>query len=173
MTLRAAGLIPVSGVCIIISPGHALVRLFFTRREGKYLKRLICAMLLVGLLAATVGALAAGRMTDATMIYEDYDGQRCEQTVVENDTLQELQDMLQRARKNKVDEVNTTMNCTLFCRFGDDKLFDFAIATDGSAYMSDMGTGSFYRFTDDDLERLWEIFDLVQETMGYDASMVF
>ena len=52
------------------------------------MKKWICALLLVGLLAAAFGALAAPKMTEATMIYEDYDGNRCEQTVVDDGTLQ-------------------------------------------------------------------------------------
>ena len=137
------------------------------------MKKWICALLLVGLLAAAFGALAAPKMTEATMIYEDYDGNRCEQTVVDDATLQELQDMLMRARKNSAELENCTMNSTLFCRFGEDKVYDFAIATDGCPYMTDMGSDKTYRFSDADHERLWEIFDLVQDTMGYDASLVF
>ena len=137
------------------------------------MKKWICALLLAGLLAMTFGALAASKMTEATMIYEDYDGNRCEQTVVDDATLQELQDMLMRARKNSAELDNCTMNSTLFCRFGEDKVYDFAIATDGCPYMTDMGTDKTYRFSDADHDRLWEIFDLVQETMGYDAALVF
>ena len=137
------------------------------------MKRLICALLLIGLISAASGALAAAKMTEATMIYEDYDGNHSEQTVVDSDTLQEIQDMLVRAKKNKAELENCTMNCTLFCRFGEEKLYDFAIATDGCPYMTDLSSNRTYRFTDADHERLWEIFDLVQETMGYDASMVF
>ena len=29
------------------------------------------------------------------------------------------------------------------------------------------------RFSDADRDRLWEIFDLVQDAMGYDAALVF
>ena len=137
------------------------------------MKKWICALLLVSLLATTYGALAASKMTEATMIYEDYDGNRCEQTVVDDATLQELQDMLMRARKNSAELENCTMNSTLFCRFGEDKVYDFAIATDGCPYMTDMSSEKTYRFSDADHERLWEIFDLVQDTMGYDASLVF
>jgi hypothetical protein len=36
-----------------------------------------------------------------------------------------------------------------------------------------MGADKTYRFSDADHARLWEIFDLVQETMGYDAALVF
>lgn len=137
------------------------------------MKRLICTLLLVSLLSASFGALAAAKMTEATMIYEDYDGNRCEQTVVDDDTLQELQDMLMRAKKNKGELENCTMNSTLFCRFGEDKVFDFAIATDGCPYLVDNAADKTYRFSDADRDRLWEIFDLVQDTMGYDAALVF
>ena len=145
----------------------------FLQREGKNLKRLICALMLVGLLSASLGAMAAAKMTEATMIYEDYDGQRCEQTVVDDGTLQELQDMLMRAKKHPAELENCTMNSTLFCKFGEDKLYDFAIATDGCPYMTDNASNKTYRFTDEDQERLWQIFDLVLDTMGYDASLVF
>ena len=74
------------------------------------MKRLICLLLAVGLLSACSGALAASKMTEATMIYEDYDGNRSEQTVVDDGTLQELQDMLLRAKKNKGELENCTMN---------------------------------------------------------------
>ena len=137
------------------------------------MKRLICALMLVGLLSASLGAMAAAKMTEATMIYEDYDGQRCEQTVVDDGTLQELQDMLMRAKKHPAELENCTMNSTLFCKFGEDKLYDFAIATDGCPYMTDNASNKTYRFTDEDQERLWQIFDLVLDTMGYDASLVF
>jgi hypothetical protein len=146
---------------------------FFIRNEGKKLKRLICLLLAVGLLLACSGALAASKMTEATMIYEDYDGNRCEQTVVDDATLQELQDMLLRAKKNKGELENCTMNSTLFCRFGEDKVFDFAIATDGCPYLVDNAANKTYRFSDADRDRLWEIFDLVQDAMGYDAALVF
>jgi hypothetical protein len=147
--------------------------IFFIRNEGKKLKRLICLLLAVGLLLACSGALAASKMTEATMIYEDYDGNRCEQTVVDDATLQELQDMLLRAKKNKGELENCTMNSTLFCRFGEDKVFDFAIATDGCPYLVDNAANKTYRFSDADRDRLWEIFDLVQDAMGYDAALVF
>ena len=137
------------------------------------MKRLICALLLMSLLSVSPGALAAAKMTEATMIYEDYDGNRCEQTVVDDATLQELQDMLLRAKKNKGELENCTMNSTLFCRFGEDKVFDFAIATDGCPYLVDNAANKTYRFSDADRDRLWEIFDLVQDAMGYDAALVF
>ena len=132
------------------------------------MKRLICA-LLAGLLALSASAMAAGRLTEATMIYEDYDGQRCEQTVVDNATLKELQAMLERAAKHSATLENCTMNSTLLCTVGDE-IYDFAIATDGCPYIT-RGEKT-YRMTDEDQARLWEIFDLVKETMGYDAALV-
>ena len=137
------------------------------------MKRLICALLLMSLLSVSPGALAAAKMTEATMIYEDYDGNRCEQTVVDDPTLKELQEMLMRAKKNSAELENCTMNSTLFCKFGEEKLYDFAIATDGCPYLVDNGANKTYRFSEADQQRLWEIFDLVQDTMGYDAALVF
>ncbi len=134
------------------------------------MKRLICA-LLAGLLALSASAMAAGKLTEVTMIYEDYDGQRCEQTVVDNATLKEIQDMLERAYNNKASLENCTMNSTLFCYVGD-KIYDFAVATDGCPYITRLDSNVTYRLTDEDRDRLWEIFDLVQETMGYDAAQV-
>ena len=80
--------------------------------------------------------------------------------------------MLERARKNKATLENCTMNCTLFCRFGEEKVYDFAIATDGCPYLTNLSNNVTYRFSDDDHARLWEIFSLVRETMGYDAADV-
>ena len=137
------------------------------------MKRLICALLLMSLLSVSPGALAAAKMSEATMIYEDYGGNRCEQTVVDDPTLKELQDMLMRAKKNSAELENCTMNSTLFCKFGEEKLYDFAIATDGCPYLVDNGANKTYRFSEADQQRLWEIFDLVQDTMGYDAALVF
>lgn len=145
----------------------------FFREKGNDMKRLICALLLASLLAGATGALAAAKMTDATMIYEDYDGNRCEQTVLDDATLQELQDILLRAKKNKAELENCTLNSTLYCRFGEDKLYDFAIATDGCPYLVDNAANKTYRMSDADQARLWEIFDLVQNAMGYDAALVF
>ena len=135
------------------------------------MKRLISMLLLIGLLAASASALAAAKLTEVTMIYEDYDGQRCEQTVVDTATLREVQDMLERAAKNSATLDNCTMNCTLLCKVGE-KVYDFAVATDGCPFITDGRTDKTYRLTDEDQARLWEIFDLVQETMGYDAALV-
>ena len=133
---------------------------------------MICA-LLAALMLLGASAVAEGqKLTEALMIYEDYDGNREEQTVLDEETLSELQDMLLRARKNKAQLENCTMNCTLFCTMEDGALYDFAVATDGCPYITDKTAGQTYRLSDEDDARLWEIFDIVQEAMGYDAAWV-
>lgn len=136
------------------------------------MKRMICA-LLAALMLLGASAVAEGqKLTEALMIYEDYDGNREEQTVLDEETLSELQDMLLRARKNKAQLENCTMNCTLFCTMEDGALYDFAVATDGCPYITDKTADQTYRLSDEDDARLWEIFDIVQEAMGYDAAWV-
>lgn len=132
------------------------------------MKKWICA-LLVALLAATAAAQAA-TMTEAVMIYEDYDGNRAEWTVSDADELQELQDMLLRAKDNKAELENCTMNCTLLCKVGEDTIIDFAIATDGCPYITSRDTDQTYRLTDADQARLWEIFEQIKDAMGFDAA---
>ena len=133
---------------------------------------MICT-LLAALMLLGASAVAEGqKLTEALMIYEDYDGNREEQTVLDEETLSELQDMLLRARKNKAQLENCTMNCTLFCTMEDGALYDFAVATDGCPYITDKTADQTYRLSDEDDARLWEIFDIVQETMGYDAAWV-
>ena len=136
------------------------------------MKRVICALLAAALLAMCAPALAEAKLTEAIMIYEDYDGNRAEQTVNDEETLKELGDMLLRASKHKAELENCTMNSSLFCMAEGGKIYDFAIATDGCPYITDMETDQTYRLEVADHARLWEIFDLVQETMGYDASVV-
>lgn len=137
------------------------------------MKRWICALLLAALMALPATALAdQAKLKEVLMIYEDYDGNRAEQSVDDAATLKELEDMLVRARKNRAELENCTMNSSLFCMVESGEIFDFAVATDGCPYITDRNTDKTYRLTDEDQARLWEIFDLVQETMGYDASMV-
>ena len=133
------------------------------------MKRLICALLLAGLLAMMPAQ--AAQLTEAIMIYEDYDGNRAEWTVSDEGELKELQDMLLRARNNKATLENCTLNCTLMCKIDGEDIVDFAVATDGCPYIVDRGTEQTYRLTDDDQARLWEIFEQVKEAMGYDASV--
>lgn len=136
------------------------------------MKRLICMLLAVSLLAMSASALAAGKLTEVIMIYEDYDGHRAEQTVNDAETLKELEDMLLRASKHKAELENCTMNSTLFCMLEDGTIYDFAVATDGCPYITRNDKNQTYRLEDADHIRFWEIFDLVQEEMGYDAALV-
>lgn len=136
------------------------------------MKRFLCA-LLIALLALSAAALAeTPKLIEALMIYEDYDGNREEETVVDEEILGQLQDMLMRARKNKAELDNCTVNSTLFCTLDNGEIYDFAVATDGCPFITDKRTDQTYRLTDEDRERLWEIFSLVQEAMGYDAALV-
>lgn len=133
------------------------------------MKRLIC-MLLVALLAMSLAASAQSKLSEAIMIYEDYDGNRSEETIVDDKLLTQLQDILIRAKGNKATLENCTMNCTLLCKVGDDISFDFAVATDGCPYITDMSTDVTYRLADGDLDAIWEMFGVVHEAMGYDAA---
>lgn len=135
------------------------------------MKQTIC-MLLAALLALSVPAMAAAQLGEATMIYEDYDGNHSDWTVSDDDELQELVDMLQRAKGNPATPENCTMNCTLMCKTESEKVVAFEVATNGSPYITEMNSGRTYRLSDDDWARLWQIFDQVQEVMGYDAADV-
>ena len=136
------------------------------------MKRLICALLLAGLLAASASALAEAKLAEATMIYEDYDGNHSDWTVNDDGELKELVDMLTRAKKNKAQLENCTMNCTLLCKVDEENIIDFAVATDGCRYITDLDHDATYQLSEEDWDRLWELFEQVQEAMGYDASMV-
>lgn len=137
------------------------------------MKRMICALLIVGLMLLATSALAATKLTEATMIYEDYDGNHSDWTITDDGELKELTDMLNRAKKHRAELQNCTMNCTLLCKVDGETLVDFAIATDGCPYITNQKTGITYRLSDEDQERLWELFSKIQEDMGYDASLVF
>ena len=136
------------------------------------MKRLICALLALSLLALGASALAELKLSEVQMIYEDYDENYANQTVDDEQTLAELQAMLQRAQKNPSEETAGTMNCTLLCTDRDGAIYDFAVATDGTTYITDGQSHKTYQLDDEDMERLWEIFDLVRDTMGYDAAQV-
>ena len=135
------------------------------------MKRLICALLALGLLALAASALAEAKLSEIQMIYEDYDNNYANQTVTDADTIAELQEMLERARKTPAELEGCTMNCTLLCTTKSGSIYDFAVATDGCPYITDMTTDKTYRLTDEDQARLWEIFDVIQEEMGYDAAL--
>lgn len=136
------------------------------------MKRLIAALLLAGMLALSASALAESRLSEAQMLYEDYDGNQANQTVNDEATLEELEQMLVRARKNPGQLEGCTMNCTLLCTVEGGEIYDIAVATDGCPYIIDMTSDKTYRLEEEDRARLWEIFDLIQETMGYDAALV-
>ena len=136
------------------------------------MKRLVCALLIALMLLSSAAMAESHKLTEVLMIYEDYDGNREEQTVLDEATLQELQDMLMRARQNKAELENCAVNSTLFCKLENGEIYDFAVATDGCPYITDKRDNQTYRLTDEDRDRLWEIFDLVQEVMGYDAALV-
>ncbi len=141
--------------------------------EGFDMKKTICALLLALVLALSAAALAdGGRLSEAVMIYEDYDGSRAEQTIDDETTLTELQWILERTAGNPAKLQSNTMNSTLLCMLPNGSIYDFAIATDGSGYITDMTTDKSYVMEAGDLERFWEIFDVIQQGMGYDASLV-
>ena len=137
------------------------------------MKRMIIALLIAALLAVSVPAMAAGALVEVIMIYEDYDGNRVEQTEVGEDALKEISQILLRSRNNEATLENCTMNCSLFCKRDDGEIYDFAVATDGCPYITDLQTNKTYRLSDSDLEKLWEYFDLVRDVMGYDAAEFF
>lgn len=144
-----------------------------TDGEGKDMKRTICALLAICLLALALPALAETKLSEVQMIYEDYDENYANETVSDEPTLEELEGMLKRARKNPAELDNCTMNCTLLCTDRDGAIYDFAVATDGCPFIMDRSSEKVYRLSDEDQARLWEIFELIRETMGYDAASVF
>ena len=135
------------------------------------MKKLICALLLAALLALPVSALAAA-ITEATLIYEDYDGDHVQQTVTDQALLAEIQAILARAKKNPVGAIEHTMNCTLMC-VTDSDIVDFAVATDGSAFVVNNATEQAYAVNADDMDRLWAIYDRVDAGKGIEADEAF
>ena len=135
------------------------------------MKRWMCALLALCLLALGAGALAENQLKEVQMLYEDYDGHWASQTVDDEATVREIEAMLTRAHKNPGTLEGNTMNCTLLCTLKNGEIYDIAVATDGSLFITDMTTDKTYRLTEDDHARLWEIFDVVQEEMGYDAAL--
>ena len=136
------------------------------------MKRMFAALLALCMLLLCASALAEAKLAEVQMIYEDYDENYANQTVTDEATLAELEAMLQRARKNPGELDNCTMNCTLLCTAKDGAIYDFAVATDGCPFIMDRETEKVYALSEEDQTRLWEIFDLIQETMGYDAAFV-
>ena len=136
------------------------------------MKRFMAALLALCVVALGASALAEARLTEAQMLYEDYDGNQANQMVNDEATLEELEQILLRARENPAKLEGCTMNCTLLCTLPSGEIYDIAVATDGCPYITDMASDKTYRLEDDDQTRLWEIFDLIRETMGFDAAVV-
>ena len=137
------------------------------------MKRTLCILLLAIFAVLALPAYAQSKLTEATMIYEDYDGNHADWTVNDDEELDELVDMLTRAKKNRATLDNCTMNCTLLCKVGEETLISFAVATDGCPFVTDQESGRTYRLEEDDWARLWQIYEQIQDAMGYDAALVF
>ena len=134
-------------------------------------KRLICTCLLACLLALTATAQAA-QLERAWMEYEDYSGNRVEQSVEDENLLTEVAKILKRAKGNPAKLDGCTVNCTLFCLTDDGTIYDFACATDGCPYIQAETDGAVYTLGVD-YQAFWDIFDDVREGMGFDASAFF
>ena len=133
-------------------------------------KKTLCALLLCALL---MPAALAATITEATLVYEDEDSIQVQQTLTDPALLSELETILAAAHKNPVDlNGEHTMNCTLMCVTAED-IFDFACATDGSAFITDNATETTYAVDADDMDRLWEMFSEVKTGMGIEAADAF
>lgn len=135
------------------------------------MKKLICVMLLMALAVGFVPAQAA-TLKRAWMEYEDYSGNRAEQAIEDEKTLNELSKILRKAKGNKAKLEDCTVNCTLFCMTQSGNIYDFACATDGCPYIQNRADGATYTLGVD-YQRFWEIFSDIQTGMGVDASAVF
>lgn len=135
------------------------------------IKKIICAVLLLAL-AAGFAAAQAATLKRAWMEYEDYSGNRAEQSIEDEKTLQELSKILMRAKGNKAKLEGCTVNCTLFCMTESGNIYDFACATDGCPYIQNRSDDSTYTLGVD-YQRFWEIFSEIRDGMGVDASSVF
>ena len=135
------------------------------------IKRMICIALLMTILAALAGAQAAS-ITRAWMEYEDYSGNRAEQSVEDEKQLAELEKILKRAKGHPAKLDDCTVNCTLFCMTRSGEIFDFACATDGCPYIQNRANDDTYTLGVD-YQRFWEIFSDIQSGMGMEGSLVF
>ena len=135
------------------------------------LKKIVCFALVLVLSMGVLSAQAA-TLKRAWMEYEDYSGNRAEQSVTDEKTLQELSKILLSARDNKAKLDGCTLNCTLFCMTGSGKIVDFACATDGCPYIQNRANGDTYNLGVE-YQRFWEIFSKIRDGMGLEASAVF
>lgn len=135
------------------------------------MKKLICVMLLMALAVGFASAQPA-TLKRAWMEYEDYSGNRAEQAIEDEKTLNELSKILKKAKGNRAKLEDCTVNCTLFCMTQSGNIYDFACATDGCPYIQNRADGVTYTLGVD-YQRFWEIFSDIQTGMGVDASAVF
>ena len=135
------------------------------------MKKMLCALLLMALALGAVSAQAA-TLKRAWMEYEDYSGNRAEQSIEDEKTLQELSKILIKARDNRAKLDGCTVNCTLFCMTESGKIYDFACATDGCPFIQNRADGATYNLGVN-YQRFWEIFSDISTGMGVDASAVF
>lgn len=135
------------------------------------IKKMICVALLLVLALGMVSAQAA-TLKRAWMEYEDYSGNRAEQSVEDEKTLEELSSILLKAKGNKAKLDGCTVNCTLFCMTESGNIYDFACATDGCPYIQNRANDATYTLGVD-YQRFWEIFSDIRDGMGVEASAVF
>ena len=136
------------------------------------MKKAICAALaLMLLIALSVSAQAAG-ITQAWMEYEDYSGNRAEQSLESEQDLQALERIMLRAKDNPAELDGCTMNATLFCMTESGDIYDFACATDGCPYIQSRDNDAVYTLGVD-YQSFWELFSEVSDGMGFEASSVF
>ena len=135
------------------------------------LKKIVCFALALVLSMGLLSAQAA-TLKRAWMEYEDYSGNRAEQSVTDEKTLQELSKILLRAKGNRAKLDGCTVNCTLFCMTESSRIVDFACATDGCPYIQNRANGDTCNLGVD-YQRFWEIFSKIRDGMGLEASAVF
>ena len=135
------------------------------------MKKLMCAILLLVMAVGLMSAQAA-TLKRAWMEYEDYSGNRAEQSVEDEKTLNELTKIMKRAKGNRAKMDGCTVNCTLFCMTETGDIYDFACATDGCPYIQNRANNDTYTLGVD-YQRFWEIFSGIRDGMGVDASSVF
>ena len=135
------------------------------------MKKIISAVLLLVMVTGLAVAQAA-TLQRAWMEYEDYSGNRAEQSVEDEKTLNELAKIMKRAKGNKAKLDGCTVNCTLFCMTESGDIYDFACATDGCPFIQNRENNDTYTLGVD-YQRFWEIFSEIREGMGLEGSAVF
>ena len=135
------------------------------------IRKIVCLALALVLSMGLLSAQAA-TLKRAWMEYEDYSGNRAEQSVSDEKTLKELTKILLRANDNKAKLDGCTVNCTLFCMTESGRIVDFACATDGCPYIQNRANGDTCNLGVD-YQRFWEIFSKIRDGMGLEASAVF